>query len=239
MNIVLPLGKGSLWQDAELRYCLRSVCAWLGGWDKLVLVGEKPDWLKPHPSLVHLPMEERVSSTHKERNIHKKIVAAIESGLAGDRFLFMNDDHFLLQPANARDFALHHKGELAQCRARLRRGGGYWYTLGNTLHHLRRFAPVYNYDTHCPIVYHSATYMRLLNLPDWPPFGYAIKTMYCTLAGLQGSYYPDMKLQHPATADELHTLTRDRPYFSMGNGAAGPGLWTWMEQQYPNKSPFE
>ena len=45
IDVVIPLGTGSRWQDNELRYCLRSIEKNLSGVNEVVIVGEKPKWL--------------------------------------------------------------------------------------------------------------------------------------------------------------------------------------------------
>ncbi len=111
MNILIPLGKGSTWENNELRYCLRGIVKHLTVWNQIVIIGEKPSWLKPDYRLLHVSFPEKHSAINKERNIHLKIMFAIEKGFVSTNFLFMNDDHFLLHDFQAPLFPFHHKGK--------------------------------------------------------------------------------------------------------------------------------
>jgi len=89
MDIVYILGKGSLANDDELRYSLRSLesrCKDLG---KIFIIGESLDWLQ---NVCVIPHEDK----HKKpwKNALDKVRAMCEHSLLSDDFLLMNDDFF-------------------------------------------------------------------------------------------------------------------------------------------------
>lgn len=239
MKIMIPLGNGSPWQDNELRYCLRSICKHLTGWNRIYIVGNKPDWLQANDSLIHIEHRDHPSVRNKEFNIHKKILAFINATNEKNDFLFMNDDHFLLEDIGCNFFPLHHKGPLFQCIQNSRHGNPYRITLQNTLNHLfmKGHRPM-NYDTHCPIVYDAKAYVRVMP-PKFPQWGYAIKTMYCTLAGKHGTLYPDLKLGKIMNIGDFDAAIQGRPYFSIGNQSIGAVLVNRLENLYPENSFWE
>lgn len=91
MQLVIPLHKSRInYQD--LRYALRSVEKY-GNFDgEVVIVGEKPAWIK---NVTHLKLTDDPNEWYKERNIYRKILKSFE--VVGDNFIFMNDDHVLLK----------------------------------------------------------------------------------------------------------------------------------------------
>ena len=52
MDIVIPLGTGSRWQNNELRFALRSIEKYLTGYDKIFIIGECPSYLQ---NIIHIP----------------------------------------------------------------------------------------------------------------------------------------------------------------------------------------
>lgn len=233
MNIIIPLGHGSHWQDNELRYCLRSIEKHLSGWDKIIIVGRLPDWIKQNDSLVFIPAKDRTGTKHKEENIHNKILKAIDS--AGDSFLFMNDDHFLVQDFEAQIFPYHHKGLLSAAIPATNPHNAYIKTLQSTK---KVCGDVFNYDTHCPIIYESKKYKSSMPL-NFPPYGYALKTMYCHRNKIEGSFYPDYKMGKIECMDDTIKSISARPYFSIGNRAIGEEMLIVLNGLYPVPSRFE
>jgi hypothetical protein len=234
MNIIIPLGTGSRWNNNELRYCLRSIEKHLTGWEKIVIVGVLPDWIKENDRLVFIQANDKPGAQHKEENIHRKSMKFIDSVYAGESFLFMNDDHFLLQDFEAAKFPYHHKGKLGATIISTPLRNPYHKSLVNTY---KRTGNAYNHDTHCPIIYRSDIYKRI-DIP-FPKYGYCIKSLYCHYAGIEGEYYPDCKLGSLDSKEAIHGAIDGRPYFSIGNKAIGEALREVMEELYPVPSAFE
>ncbi len=237
MNILIPLGKGSTWENNELRYCLRGIVKHLTGWNQIVIIGEKPSWLKPDYRLLHVSFPEKPSAINKEKNIHLKIMFAIEKRFVKNNFLFMNDDHFLLHDFQAPLFPDYHKGRLSP--AGLPDNSNYRKTILNTLKqlHSKWIPEPLHFDTHCPIIYNCETYVKHLGGLSWPNFGYCIKSMYGNLEGLKGEYYPDLKtgVWYSGTNQEL----KDRLYFSTSAKSCNEHLKTYLEECYPVKAVWE
>lgn len=234
MNIVLPLGAGSHWQDNELRYCLRSIEKHLSGWEKIIIVGRLPDWIKQNDRLVFIPAKDKSSAKYKEENIHNKIIKAIDNG-AGESFLFMNDDHFLMEDFEVQNFPYHHKGLLSAAIPATNPHNAYIKTLRATK---QTCGDAFNYDTHCPIIYESAKYKACMPV-KFPHYGYALKTMYCHRNKIEGSFYPDYKMgKIECMAQTLESIHK-RAYFSIGNRAIGEEMLIVLNGLYPDPSLFE
>lgn len=93
MDVVYYLGKGSLENDDELRFSLRSLEKYMADLRKIFVVGEKPDWLE---GVEHLTAFDE----HKKewRNVLLKVRQACSVASLSDEFLLMNDDFFALEP---------------------------------------------------------------------------------------------------------------------------------------------
>jgi hypothetical protein len=78
--------------NEELRYSIRSVVANMPH-DNLWLVGYKPSWYMGN--FISVP-----NTTTKFENIRLAIKAAAEHNEISDNFILMNDDFFVIKPAN-------------------------------------------------------------------------------------------------------------------------------------------
>ena len=181
----------------ELRYCLRLIEIHHPE-QEVTICGYLPEWLT---NVNYLPFNDSPNYQFKARNIYNKIVHTFEQ-TGVDDLLFFNDDHFIFATVDY----YHHKGKMTtEGRAP---NGTYTALLRNTM---QQFPNCNDFDTHCPIWYNNERFKALSQL-DWTiPHGYGIKTSYCTLNGIEGEYYPDLKFR-----DTIGDLT-NRLYFSTSN----------------------
>lgn len=225
IDVVYALGNGSLHGDVELRYSLRSLAKYQQ-FRNVYVIGEKPYWLQ---NVVHVPFDESKQSRFKERNIFGKVLNACSWQGLSKSFLFINDDHFLLEPFDTVKY--YHKGPIDLNR----KTDDYKRTLKNTLN----FGCKLDFDTHCPILYSIAGFKTLQRL-DWnKPFGYGIKSLYCFLFNIKGEYYPDLKIDKRYSIEELKQLTADRKFFSIGDKGLTDTMKQLLHELFPDKSKFE
>jgi hypothetical protein len=235
-SIVIPLGTGSRWNDTELRYCLRSVEKHLTGYGDIFIIGEKPDWVR---NVIHIPCAGYGDKTYdKERNIYTKVMAAIADKRVTDDFLFMNDDHFLLQNYEAGKFPFYCHGWLSEYMTVT----DYKNTVKNTNELLRPLGhDCLYFDLHCPIIYNKEKFAWCVSDADWStPFGYCIKTVYGNcVEGLKAIEYPDFKINEPLLASKIRQLIAGRAWFSIGDKAFDGGIRNVLQEHYPHKSKYE
>src|SRR4051812_29778761 len=107
INIMFPVGPGSLWDDIELRYSLRSIEKHISGVKDIWIVGVLPSFVK-NVRYISFPDEHKC----KETNIYRKVLRACQESDITDDFLFFNDDHFMLQDYVADQYPFYQKGDL-------------------------------------------------------------------------------------------------------------------------------
>jgi hypothetical protein len=238
MNVLIPLGIGSAWNDNELRFCLRGIEKRLKGYGDIVIVGQCPDWLT---GVIHIPAEDKWQAHYRDYNIYNKIRIAIEDGRVGSEFLFFNDDHFLLHDFEASSFPYHYSQSLHKCSERIKNVSFYRHVLTNTLNLLvSRNCPDKHFDIHAPIIYKSDLFLQHVSSADWKkPYGYAIKSLYCNLVGIEGEEYEDVKINEPLSAGEIYKVLQDRFYFSIGNKSLNADMKDVLHQLYPVPSRYE
>lgn len=237
-SIVIPLGHGSRNNDMELRYCLRSIEKHLTGYGDIFIVGECPTWLQ---NVIHIPFDEGIApkTYEKERNIFNKIMAACADDRVSEWFLFMNDDHYLLDRYQARIFPYYHDSTL-NCYKTVTE---YKHTIRNTIDHFEG-ALVGNFDVHCPIVYKKELLYWAFKLrepvPDWSKhFGYCIKSTYCDINRIIGDKRHDLKINEPLTVGQIKHLIAGRSWFSIGDKAFNGEIRQVLQELYPKKSRYE
>lgn len=231
--IVIPLGRGSRNNDMELRFCLRSIEKYLTGYGDIFIVGEKPDWLQ---NVIHIPYPDYGDKIwDKERNIFEKIIRACNSPLVTDDFLFMNDDHFLLQDYEAGKFPYYCQGWLSEFLT----VSDYKHTIKNMVKAFPDDMPYF--DVHAPIIYNKFNFEAAMSQLDWSwPFGYCIKTVYCNaVIGLIATEYSDLKINEAYTSAQIHKLISGRAWFSIGDKAFNGGIKKVLQDLYPKKSKYE
>jgi len=198
MDIVYALGKGSRMKDIELRFSLRSIEKYLTGFGKVVIVGERPDWLQ-NISWVPLSDDPRLSPDH---NIMLKVAGACRQSEISEDFLFFNDDHFLISPFHVEHFPAFYQGDLATY-CRLRGLDGYGKRAKSTLDYLKsKDLPIKYFDVHTPILYNKALFLdQVAAAPGWSGEGYIIKSLYANSLQLDGEPFRDQKINAPPVPD--------------------------------------
>jgi len=253
IDVVYVLGRGSRWEDNELRFSLRSVHKHLQNVGTVFVVGERPRfnhyvrepmaWERPFDgqrALFHVPFPDL--HHNKERNIYEKVLHACSLRFVSSPFLFMNDDHFLLQDFDADTFPDFHKADLSVAAQAMPGYSSYRQTLEHTREVLvERGLPTANFDVHCPIRYDAERFRAVMPTYDWThPRAFAVKSLYGNSVGLAGTLQRDGKFSFvPTDQRMLVEYVRDRPFFSVGDHAVNEHLADFLLGLYPDPSPWE
>lgn len=236
IDIVIPLGVGSKNDNIELRYCLRGIQCHLSNVRSVYIIGERPKWIS---GIVWKSAKDDRSSRFKERNIYNKIKLACNLSEVSDNFLFMNDDHFLLDDFDATEFPYHYKCKISETM--LKNSGNYRKTMNHTRKHLISIGKEeLDFDTHCPIIYNKEIFLLTFGKTDWNVnYGYGIKSMYCGINGIEGELVSDCKIQKPMSLEEIKATVKGRQYFSVGDGGLNEEMKRFLNELYPTKSKYE
>jgi hypothetical protein len=183
VDLVYPLGKGSRHDDFEIRFSLRSVEKNLRGVGKIWVVGECPEFLK---DVEHIECKDSLFS-NADGNIINKVKEALLYDVS-DPFLFMNDDHFIMNPIDIEKIPSFHKGDFENYKED-------WYI--DTVWRVRAKQTrdilkknghtTFNYDIHTPILM-NRDFTEVISKYDYTiPFGYCIKSLYANTKGVKGT----------------------------------------------------
>lgn len=226
---------GSAWQDNELRYSLRSVEKHLSGVRQVVIVGERPKFLK---NVHHIPYPDR-NFGNRNRNIYEKILQAAKAEEVSEDFYCSSDDIFLLQDFDVNTFPCFQRGPLAEQIGSCERS--YRNTLINTEKALQvKELPTVNFNLHSPFIFNKYDFLRVMRLYKQEiAHGYAVKSLYANSLQLQGEYLQDCKPKQPLTRTEITAVIAGRPFFSIGDTCLDSTMKSFLQEQYPEKSRWE
>lgn len=223
MQIIIPLIE-SQQDNIELRYCLRSIQKYLTGVTGVTIIGYLPAWTR---NISHIPFPAAVNTEWKEKNIYDKLCQV------KGRFLYMNDDHYLLREYNARKFPYYYEDTLKERMQKCSVRNVYLHTIKNTIEitGIKQF-----FDIHCPILLDRDFLSAKIN---WnKEFGYCLKTLY---ASWDKQFIPatDLKLSASFDENQIRSLLRDREWFSTNEAAWNEPMIKVMDELYSLKSNYE
>jgi len=236
MDILYVLGRGSEWEDNEIRYSLRSVEKHLRDVDKVWIIGQCPDFLT---NVNHILMEDE--SLCKETNIYKKILRGCQENELSEDFLFMNDDHFFNHDYSTINFPYYYKGDILTVVRKKRQYNNYGKYCDKTMRILHSLGhPTKYFDVHTPIIYNKRKFIDVMTKYDWSSrIGMIVKSLYANSLRIDGEESNDCKINLFYTEDVFEDLIKNEKIWSVGAVAAGKELKNVMDKMYPNKSKWE
>ncbi len=233
MDIVIPLGKSKT-DYLDLRYVLRSIEKFAPAVDTVYIVGEKPKWIQ---NVKHIQCADDPRKEWKERNIYFKVLTAL---YITERFLFMNDDHVLLEVVDIENYPNYYKG--ACYDSMLKNASSYRQTMNQTKKWLAaNDYPDISYDGHCPVIIEEERFLDQCVLKsNWnsTEFGYGMKSLYC--AGIQDSLYmEDVKISKRVDFAQAAQKCEGRHVISFTDAAIKTGMREYFDTFLGEKSKYE
>lgn len=238
ISLVIPVKDSNNPNYKELVYAIRSFQTNLKGLGDIFIVGKI---IKPLRGLKYISCNDEPTGKRKEKNIYRKIMAAIKNPEVSETFIFANDDHILLKEFNAEKLPYFHKGTLEQTMEK--NVGDYRKSLNHTRKYLlSKEKPILDFDTHFPILYNKKDFCTFVcnNKLNWEqPFGYVIKSLYTNMAGIKGEFGGDCKVQHKMTYSEIVEKVGEKAFFSTSDGCMNEDMIKFLEEKFPTKSTYE
>ena len=217
MFIVYPLQ--AQYDYTELLFSLRSVEKYFTPPYEVVVVGDKiPEWLT---NVTQICVPDILG--RKQLTIKKKIYAALEV-YPTDHF-FMNDDVYLLEETDGK-YPYFYQGMLTTV------GESGARPLLNELTKMGK--PIKNFDLHQPLIYDYRFKDVFANFPS----EVIVKSCYCNFLGIDGEYYPDLKINRKIERADIEAAIKGRKYFSSGPSGLGYVIPV-LQTLFPKKSNFE
>jgi hypothetical protein len=213
--------------NEELRYSIRSVVANMP-YDNLWLVGYKPSWYVGN--FISVP-----NTTTKFENIRLAIKAAAEHNEISDDFILMNDDFFVIKPANP-DKVLHGGlliDKISRYRSMLETGR--YITLLENTHKFLVKSGIKNpldYDIHTPIVFNKSNLLQIINRRHFP------RSLYGNMFKVGGEFTNDVKVYSDNSLLK-HNLPEDSPYISTQDDSFNNLFNSLLKDMFTEPSKYE
>jgi len=240
LDILIPVGPGSLFENLELRMALRSIERHAKNYRRVVIVGIDPGFLAPSEKLLFVPREE-APGNHESR-IAAKLHWALTSGHTSRYVVMWNDDYVMTNDFDLRELPFYHKGDLPTLDRR-KSIDRYRRALHVTAKHLSAAGRrTLNYDVHVPMLLNRECFDWLA--PWWKrseetSCGMVVKSVYANhVLSTTGTKIDDCKLKGYDPALHESKLS-GRWMFSYGDHALQSGLVKWLKNRYPQPSKFE
>lgn len=238
IDVVYPLGNGSSWMNNELRFSLRSIEKYGLGVRNVYIIGTCPSWIR---NIFHVEAIDPYGVENADGNIISKVLAACSISELSDDFLFINDDHILLQQVNIRDIPPYNKGLLEEFVRGKNTQGIYIRRLSETLRVLReRKLPTLHFDCHTPIVINKHKFPNVVSKFDYDTgVGYGMKSLYGNSLRLESPFLPDLNIKTIMTETMIMNATRDKTHMAFNDRGLNHDLMLFLEKRFYKPSKYE
>lgn len=220
MIIAYTVGRGSCWNDNELRISIRSMVKNTPV-KKIIIVGHKPDFLT---NVTHIPFAD---GPRKAFNIHQKTLAACNEA---DEFIQAADDHFVLKPTDFENY--FHGGPIKEKKYH----GSYGRIADNT----KKVLPQgLFYNLHMPMKMKASEYREIMGRYDWDKTEFLIKSLYANNIEVEGVQSSDCKIRDHMRRDAIEKFINHRGFLSVGDAGLSVDMKRLLFEMFPEPSEYE
>ena len=241
IDLVYVLGKGSRWQNNELRFSLRSVIKNLNNVGNIFIVGEIPDFVK---NCIHVPCADIFDPIiNADGNMTHKLLTVCQRADLSENFLFMNDDFIINQPIAANKIQWLHKGDMAT------QPPSYWITqfyrhrLKRTFDELKAHdMTTIQYDYHAPMLMNKFSFISVMQQFDYASdIGYTFRSLYGNSLQLPAIPVINQKtvIFKYYTLAEINSKTFNINFVGFNDMGLNDSLKWWLIERFPNKCKYE
>jgi hypothetical protein len=241
VDLVYVLGKGSRWQDNEIRFSLRSVGKNLKNTGNIYIVGEIPDFVK---NCIHVPCADIFGpAINADGNMAHKLLTVCKRADLSENFLFMNDDFIINRPIAASEIKWLHKGDMASQPPSYWTSQFYRHRLKRTFDELKaRGMATLQYDYHAPMLMNKNSFISVMEKFDYSrDIGYTFRSLYGNSLNLPAIPIHNQKV----TVFKFHTLekinskTFNINFVGYNDQGLNDSFKWWLIDSFPNKCKYE
>jgi hypothetical protein len=242
IDVVYVLGTGSKWDDNEIRFSLRSLRKNLKGFRNVFVVGAQPDFLQ---NIIHIPAEDVFDpALNADANIIGKVLAACADERLADDFLFINDDHLILQPMEVGEIPAFHKGNMLDYKPQYWELNYWRKRLKRTMETLfLKGLPAFHYDCHTPILFNKHRFFEIMSNFDYASeIGLTMKSLYGNSEYAEtGVFLTDEKrtVFKNYTLPELNERLLSCGFLSFNDQGLNKPLMYWLWKMFPEQTEYE
>jgi hypothetical protein len=240
VDLVYVLGSGSIWNNNELRFSLRSVEKNLMGVRNIYVIGENPGFLSDE--VIHIYHPDPLDR-NADGNMALKILRACREKKLSSDFLFMNDDFIINRPMVACEIPWMHKGDMKQRPRRFWEAQFYRRRLRRTFDILsERGLPTMQYDYHAPMLISKMAFPKVMRQFDFQKeIGYTFRSLYGNYFKLPATPVSKRKVTvyKYYTLEQLNDRIQNTPFVGYNNQGVNSSLKWWFMENFPQRSKYE
>jgi len=240
IDVVIPLGNRSEWNDNEIRYCLRSLEKYFVDLGNVYIVGFLPSFIQ---RVIHIPAED-VFKVNKDANLIRKVLLACRNEQLSQEFIRMSDDQLLLKSCDKEDFYPKYSGDLRDLN---------WKFLNRWRNRLKRTFEIlllqnkssYHYDSHIPALYNKELFEKVMLNYEWgvEKAGFTINSLYFNNIDIErkrmtGNFKANFERLF-TDVDEINQELNGKTVAGYNDKGLTPELKVIIEKLFPEKSSFE
>lgn len=240
IDVVIPLGWGSIWDNQELKYSLRSFERHLKGINNVVIVTDLSGLPKFLDNVIHLPCPDETNLAAV--NTYKKILKACNDKRVSENFILSNDDFFLNQDFEAATFPYFHRGQILAGIDNLKNKNSHYAVSRRITASIltKQGFNTFHYGIHCPFLINKTKFLEMSTQFKFERVrGYLTRCIYGNMFGVGGEQRRDAKLNRKITAFRMKQILDQFEFFSVGERATGNELYKFFERRYPKPSQWE
>ena len=236
VDIVIPLGSGSRYNNFELRMALRSISRYAMNIRHIYIVSAAlPGWLCNVKTLNIADC----CKHNKDANIINKVQAAAALPELSEKFIFWSDDQLALHQFDAANLPV-------SCNLRKYEhfnSEKIWHRrMRNTFEFLQKnnIKLDCNFDSHLPMPMYKKQFCKIMQKVNYhrQP-GYCINTLYCGMSGIKGGI-PQNQIKYTAeTAINLKELPKDKLFIGYNDEAMKSNLPELLQEHFREKCKYE
>lgn len=234
-SVVYILGRGSRWNDGEIRYSLRSLEKYLLSYGEVFVIGEKLDWFSER--IHHIP--ESDPFLNKTMNGVNKIMKAALAEEISDKFILMNDDFIFNQPVAQIDNYI--RGTLArQMQLHQTKSGYYYEDMKTTKQILEKwgYATPVDYEVHYPVMFDKDKLLTAIAKAGKENSRFLIRSIYGNMHSSGGEPVVDFKAH--TLAEFAFQKKREPDVISLSDLVVGyEEVQTWLKRKFPLPCSYE
>lgn len=245
MDLLYVVGTGSKHNNIELKYSLRSIEKNCTGYDRIFIVGYKPDFL--NDNVIHVECNDR-SDVYKHWNMLNKIKLCVDTTDISDNFVLQSDDHFYIKPYNFEEIPLYYKNELIKEVPQNCGNPRYKTAIVETRKFLEKHGlPTLNTSSHCGTLFNKTLFKSIEDtlLKEAMQSQWAAEPTCLMQAvmqkelGLVPVYRRDCKVKEFPNEKALLEKIGDNFCFSISDRAFNTGIDKYLLEWFPDKSKYE
>lgn len=242
LSVVIPYCK-AMAQGNELLFAIRSWYKYARFPFHIFVIGDAEDWMDTeNVTLIECP---RVSDIPSVDTLHKLWIT-INDPKVTERFIWTNDDIYLMNPVSLAHIALP---KVLGTLNPVAYNGHYRAAMERTIGMLTEAGlPLLNYGTHTPVMFLKSNLKMLLPADD---VNARTGVLFTSL------YFNSVNTVHPARLDwktdpfllpvvtktpnekYVNELLQNKVFLNNANSGYSPWLEKFLERRFPEKSPCE